>query len=78
MQTNSPFTKLEFAYETFVIRVEKDKEQTWNLIVFQTVTDSDEEFWSEPEKKLKNKENLFRADEFTLHKLKIFLIKSSS
>ena len=49
-----------------------------NLILFQTVANSDREFDSQPQKKLKNKENLLHADEFTFHKIKIFLIKSSS
>ena len=49
-----------------------------NLILFQTVTNSDGEFGSQPHKKLKNKENFIRADEFTFHKIKIFHIKSSS
>ena len=61
-----------------MIKVEADKEQMWNLIVFQPVTGLDEEFRSQPEKKLKNKQNFIRANELTLHKVKIFLIKSSS
>ena len=49
-----------------------------NLIVFQTVTTTDGEFWSEQHNKLKNKENFILADEFTFHKIKIFLTKNSS
>ena len=49
-----------------------------NLIRFQTVTNSGGEFVFQAHKKLKNKENLFRADEFTFHEIKIFLIKRSS
>ena len=48
-----------------------------NLIVFQTVTNSDGEFRSEWQRKLKNKENFIVAGEFTFHKMKIFLIKNS-
>ena len=47
-------------------------------ILFQTVKNSDGEFASERQKKLKNKENLIRADVFSFEKMKIFLIKSSS
>ena len=49
-----------------------------NWILFETVTNSDRKFGSERQKKLKNKENLIRADEFVFHKIKIFLIKNSS
>ena len=49
-----------------------------NLIVFRTVANSGGEFGSERRKKLKNMENLIHADEFTFHKIKIFLIKNSS
>ena len=49
-----------------------------NLIVFQTVTNSDGEFWSERQKKLKNKENFIHGDKFTFHKIKIFLVENSS
>ena len=48
-----------------------------NLIVFQTVTNSDGEFGSEWQKKLKDKENFIVVDEFTVHKIKIFLMKNS-
>ena len=47
-------------------------------ILFQIVTNSDGEFGSERQKKLKNKENLIDAEEFSFEKMKIFLIKSSS
>ena len=41
-----------------------------NLILFQTVSNSDGEFGSELQKKLKNKKNLIRADKFSFHKIK--------
>ena len=50
----------------------------YNLFLFQTATNSYREFSTQLHKKLKNKENFIRADEFTFHKNKIFLIKSSS
>ena len=37
--------------------------QMQNWILFQTVTNSDREFVSQPHKKLKNKENWIDADE---------------
>ena len=37
-----------------------------------------ENFGFERRKKLKNKENLIHADEFTFHKIKIFLMKNTS
>ena len=49
-----------------------------NLILFQTVTNSDRALVSEPHEKLKNKENLIDADEFNFDKMKIFHIKNSS
>ena len=49
-----------------------------NWILFQTVTNAAREFGSQAKKKLKNKENFIRADEFIFHKIKIFLIKNSS
>ena len=61
-----------------MFKVEEEKEQMQNLIVFQTVTNSDGEFWSERQKKLKNKENFIHADKLTFHKIKIFLMKNSS
>ena len=48
-----------------------------NLILFQTVTNPGGEFVSQLHEKLKNKKNLIPADEFTYHKLKIFLMKNS-
>ena len=48
-----------------------------NLIPFQTVTNPDGEFESERHQKLKNKENIIRADEFRFHNIKIFLMKNS-
>ena len=50
--------------------------QIWFL--FQTFTNRDGEFVSERQQKLKNNENLIHADEFSFHKMKIFLIKTSS
>ena len=49
-----------------------------NLIIFPTVTNSDREFVSQRQKKLKNMENLICRDELSFDKIKIFLIKSSS
>ena len=49
-----------------------------NLIVFQTVTNSDQEFVSEPQKKLRNKKNLIHADQLPFDKIKIFPMKTSS
>ena len=49
-----------------------------NWILFQTVTNSDEKFGSQPRPKLKNQENFIHADEFSFHKIKIFLMKNSS
>ena len=48
-----------------------------NLILFQTVTNSDREFGSQTQKKLKKKENSFSADELPFDKMKIFLKKNS-
>ena len=49
-----------------------------NLIHFQTATNSDGEFVSQPHKKQKNKEHLIHAEKFSVEKMKIFLIKSPS
>ena len=49
-----------------------------NLILFETVTNSDGEFGSERQKQLKNKENFIREDEFSFEKMKIFHMKNSS
>ena len=48
-----------------------------NWILFHTVTNSDREFVSQPHKKLKNKENLIHAYEYSFENMKIFLIKNS-
>ena len=77
MQANSPFINENFSYQKFVFKVEEEKEEMQNLIVFETVTNSDGEFGSERRKKLKNKENFIVAGEFTFHKIKIFLKKNS-
>ena len=61
-----------------MLRVEEEKEEMQNWIVFQTVTNSDREFVSQPHKRLKKKENSIDADEFSFEKMKIFLIKNSS
>ena len=44
-----------------------------NWILFQTVTHSHGEFVSQPDKKLKNKENFIAADGFSIRKWKFFL-----
>ena len=49
-----------------------------NLIVFQTAINSDGEFWSERQKQLKSKANFIVGDEFTFHKIKVFLMKNSA
>ena len=49
-----------------------------NLLLFQIVTNSDGEFVSQPHPKLKNKENFIRADEFSFHKIKIYIMKNST
>ena len=49
-----------------------------NLILFQNVTNLDRELVSQPREKLKNKEQLIHADEFSFHEIKSFLIKSPS
>ena len=46
-----------------------------NLIVFQTVTNSDQESVPERQKKLKNKKNLIHADQLPFDKLKFSLWK---
>ena len=61
-----------------MLRVEEEKEEMQNWILFQTVTNSDGEFVSQPHKRLKNKENWIDADELRFEKMKIFLIKNSS
>ena len=48
-----------------------------NWILFQAVRNWDREFWTHLQKKLKNKENFIRADEFIFQEMKIFLIKNS-
>ena len=47
------------------MKVEQEKEQMPNSILFQTVTNSDRKFRCERQKKLKNEENLIHADELT-------------
>ena len=49
-----------------------------NLILFRTVRNSDGEFGSEVHKKVRNKENLIHAVEFSFDKINIFLMKSLS
>ena len=49
-----------------------------NWILFQTVINSDREFLCQPHRKRMNKQNLIDVDEFTFHKIKIFLMKNSS
>ena len=60
-----------------MLRVEEEKEEMQNWILFQTVPNWDREFVSQPHKRLKNKENWIDADEFSFEKMKIFLIKKS-
>ena len=60
-----------------MLRVEEENEEMQNWILFQTVINSDREFVSEPHKKVKNKENFIRADEFSFEKMKTFLMKNS-
>ena len=62
----------------YLLTVEEEKEEMQKWILFQAVTNSAREFGSQPQKKLKNKENFIRADEFIFHKIKIFHIKNSS
>ena len=66
-----------FSYEKFVLRVEEEKEKMQNSILFQTVTNWDRGFRSQLHKKLKNKDNFIRADEFSFRKIKMFLMKNS-
>ena len=49
-----------------------------NCILFQAVINIDRVFWSEPQKKLKNKENFIRGKDFSFFEMKIFRIKNSS
>ena len=49
-----------------------------NLILFQTVKNSNAEFEFQWQKKLKNKNNFVHADQFSFEKNKMFLIKNSS
>ena len=73
------FQKIKiFLIKKFVLWVEEDKADMQNLILFHSVRNSGGVFMSQPQKKLKNKENLIHADEFSFEKMKIFLIKSSS
>ena len=65
-------------YEKFLLQVEEGKKEMQNLIHFKTVTNSDRELVSQPREKLKNKEHLIHADEFSFHEIKSFLIKSPS
>ena len=66
-----------FYYEKFVLRVEEEKEEMQNWILFQTVTNWDREFGPQLHKKLKKKENFIRADEFIFRKIKICRMKNS-
>ena len=49
-----------------------------NLILFETVTNSDGKFGFERENKLKNKQNFIRGADFSFYEMKIFPIKNSS
>ena len=44
------------------MRVEQEKEEMQNSILYQTLTNSDKKFLSERQKKLKNNEILIDAD----------------
>ena len=59
------------------MRVEQEKEEMQNSILYQTLTNSDKKFLSQRQKTLKNNEILIDADEFSFQKIKVFLIKSS-
>ena len=87
MKTNKIFIRAEglsfwenknFYYEKLALTVEEEKEEMHNLILFQTVTNSDGEFVSQPHKKLKNKENFIREHKFNFDKIKTFTVKNSS
>ena len=78
MKTNWPSKNWNFSYEKFVLRVEEEKEESQNWIVFQTVANGNREFGFEGQKKMKNKGNLIHADEFSFHKIKILFLKSPS
>ena len=72
------FGNFHFSYWKLVVRIEEETDDIQNVILFQTVANSHGEFVSESKKKLKNKENLIDADEFSFHKIKIVRIKSPS
>ena len=78
MQTIQLWQNENFSYENFVLNLEEEKVEMQNWILFQTVTNSYGELGSQPHKKLKNKENLIHAVEFSFDQIEIFLIKSSS
>ena len=46
-----------------------------NWILFQTVMNIDREFSSQLHKKLKNKENFIRGEDFSFYEMKICLMK---
>ena len=48
-----------------MVREEEQKEEMQNLILFQTVTDSSDEFVVEREEKMKNKDNFICAEEIS-------------
>ena len=49
-----------------------------NLIVFQTVTNSNGEFAAERQKNLKRKENFIGREDLSFYEMKIFLMENSS
>ena len=61
-----------------MVRAEEEKEVMQNLILFESVANSVREFRSQAPKKLKNKENIIRAEGLSFEKMKIFLMKNSS
>ena len=64
-----------FSYEKFLLRVEQEKEGVQNWILFQTVTNSDREFVSQPHKKVKIREIELMLTNSALRKWKFFLKK---
>ena len=56
----------------FVLRVEENSEQVQNLILLQTVTNSDGKFGFERENKLKNKLNFIRGADYSFDEMKNF------
>ena len=49
-----------------------------NWILVQTVTNLAREFGSQPQKKLKNKQNFIRGEDFSFYEMKMFPLKNWS